>query len=167
MQSPFLLKSPLCDQQPNPTLKQVIDVLAQLVDAAPKANYLILETDAIEKGDGLNFMQTRIHNRSDYECVFLVEYRDGVEKRHYRVLVQSSQLLVALFRSYLNRDGAYLNFVLWRDMSTLLSDLQPRMNSNDLASSFWEKGEYERFLQKKKRDNEQLWRDWDEAVRQM
>ena len=157
---PFTLTSSVEEAIVNPTIGQIAELLAELVDIEPAGNFLVLETDALKPGDGLHYMQTVVYLQTPYERVFLVEYEDGLTQCHYRTFVHGSGLLVGLFRSYLARDNAYFDMVMWRDMSLLLKHLQHQMPPDLLAASFWPDGEYERYLQKRKRMDSELWELW-------
>lgn len=156
MNFPFILTSSIEAAIVNPTIRQVAQVLADLVDIEPFGNFMILETDALHRGDGLHYMQSVVHVQTEYERVFLVEYEDGIAGLHFRAFVHGSGVLVGLFRSYLNRDEAYLDMVRWRDMSPLLTHLQRQMPRDELAASFWPDGEYESYLEQRENMDKEL-----------
>ena len=146
-----------------PGIEQIKVGLAALTEVDPAGNFLVLETDALERGDGLLYMQTAVGTRTDYQCLFRVEYQDGVAGRHYFTWVTNSAVLVGLFGSYLARDDAFLDMVIWRDMSHLIRSLKRQMPPHELAASFWPDGEYECYVQKRERMDRELLKLWEES----
>ena len=186
MNFPFTLKSSVLGLATRPGIEQIKQGLAALTEVEPAGNFLVLNTDALKWGDGLLYMQTTVGTvallhgrrpngasllymqttvgtRTDYQCLFRVEYHDGVAGRHYFTWVTNSAILVGLFGSYLARDDAYLDMVIWRDMSHLIRSLKRQMPPAELAASFWPDGEYERYVQKRERMDKELTKAWKES----
>lgn len=155
MSATFFLKTTEL-HAPDPTREQVAELLAGL-PALPYNNFLIVErTDAASRTVSISYLQTHPHSKPAYEGDFVIEYRDGVTGRHYKSYA-AANVVTEIFSSYLRDDDLWRQAALWRDISHQFEDLCVLLPPEELVSSYFPDGEWQKALDAKRQRDEAFW----------
>jgi hypothetical protein len=96
----------------NPDTDVLKEKLYELLSRVNDAFVILVKSD--EEND---YMQAMI----DGEGTFLVEYREGAAKKHYRVEHLGKEDTFSLFQDYLHAGAAWRQYVAWQDVSCTFS----------------------------------------------
>ena len=105
----FVLEIAAVSDYQNPTIQEIAGIV-ELLPWFPEDDFMIVDrVDSQAQDCGESYLQTFPQNIPVYAGLFVIEYRDGVAKRHYEGFIEAGAPLVEMFASYLNDDN------LWRD----------------------------------------------------